>query len=177
MDPNQQVEETRQTRQPRLWIPITALANMKATIQKHISLPMNSQGETISEFQREPYWSAAVDKKDQCALDSTWFPWEILAMFLSTGLLAAGWEMGKTNLDFRVAARVGVKLTVLVGKSLVDLDFRCREYIVVRSKQNRTRVWRDLYSLPCQHTTPRHSLASIATLAHQSHTQYKYRVR
>jgi len=55
MDPNQQVEETRQTRQPRLWTPITALANMKATIQKHISLPMNSQGETISEFQREPY--------------------------------------------------------------------------------------------------------------------------
>lgn len=62
--------------------------------------------------------------------------------------------MGKTNLDFRVAARVGVKLTVLVGKSLVDLDFRCREYIVVRSKQNRSRVWRDLYTLPCQHTTP-----------------------
>lgn len=63
---------------------------MKATIQKHTSLPMNPQGETISEFQREPYLSAAVDKKDQCTLDSNWFLWEILAMFLSTGLLVAG---------------------------------------------------------------------------------------
>lgn len=51
---------------------------------------MNPQGETISEFQREPYLSAAVDKKDQCTLDSNWFLWEILAMFLSTGLLVAG---------------------------------------------------------------------------------------
>lgn len=35
--------------------------------------------------------------------------------------------MGKTSLDFRAVTCIGVKLTVLVGKSLVNLDFRCRD--------------------------------------------------
>ena len=88
---------------------------------------MNPQGETISEFQRKPYLSAAVDKTN-----APWIPIGFSGRYWQCSYPLAYWslverQMGEMNLDFRAVARVGVKLTVLVGKSLVDLDFRCRD--------------------------------------------------